>query len=344
MIQARIARQLSPEFSLDIEFATTPGITVLFGPSEAGKTTTLDCIAGFLKPDRGRILLDDVILFDAASNVNLPPRQRKCGYVFAHDALFPHMTLRQNLLFAAGRRGRLERHRRAGEMLERFQLVEVSSRRPHQVSGLQRQSCSIARALMSDPVLLLLDEPPREVDTIVRQLWLEFQLPILVATRDLGAAFGLGDALLVLHRGRVVQSGPPRRVLDQPANAEVARLLGIANLFEAEIKALDPGRNTSRLQLDGFELTGPYFPGRLLGDRVWLCAHAEDLKAAGTNGARPGTNQVPVKLLRIWEKPGSMRLEFSHGIRVEIPQQEFARQKDNREWLVEFPPNSLRVL
>jgi ABC-type Fe3+/spermidine/putrescine transport system ATPase subunit len=197
---------------------------------------------------------------------------------------------------------------------------------------------------MSDPVLLLLDEPPRAVDAVVRQLCLEFHVPILVATRDLDAALALGDLMLVLNEGRVVQSGPPRRVLDQPANAEVARLLGIANLLEAEIKALDPGRNTSRLQLDGFELTGPYFPGRLLGDRVWLCAHAEDLKAAGANGAKPGTNQVAVKLLQVREKPGSMRLEFSHGIRVEIPQQEFVRQKDNKEWLVEFPPNSLRVL
>ena len=85
-----------------------------------------------------------------------------------------------------------------------------------------------------------------------------------------------------------MQSGPPRKVLDQPANVEVARLLGISNLFQAEIAALDPGRNTSRLRVRDFELNGPYFPGQLRGDRVWLCARAEELRAQPHNGSRPG--------------------------------------------------------
>src|SRR5262249_1370930 len=131
MIQARILKRFpaigeSAEFSLELEFQTAAGVTVLFGPSGAGKTLTLDSIAGFIKPDSGRILLDDQILFDGASGLNLPPRRRSCGYVFQNYALFPHMTLRANLLFAADRLPRLERHRRVNEILERFELKEVA--------------------------------------------------------------------------------------------------------------------------------------------------------------------------------------------------------------------------
>src|SRR5215469_11449964 len=139
MIKARIkktfpARPDSAEFSLDIDFAAGSGVTVLFGPSGSGKTLTLDSIAGFVRPDEGRILLDDAILFDAATRVHLAPQARQCGYVFQNYALFPHMTLRQNLAFAAEQRPRLERHRRVNEMLERFRLQDMAGRRPHEVS------------------------------------------------------------------------------------------------------------------------------------------------------------------------------------------------------------------
>src|SRR5438309_8100672 len=124
MIEARIQKSFAPRvesrpFSLDIDLHCEAGTTVLFGPSGAGKTLTLDSIAGFVRPDQGRILLDDQILFDGESGVHLPPQARHCGYVFQNYALFPHMTLRQNLEFAADRIARLERHRRVKEMLDR---------------------------------------------------------------------------------------------------------------------------------------------------------------------------------------------------------------------------------
>jgi molybdate transport system ATP-binding protein len=357
MIQARIARRFSagPEsagFSLEVEFQAAVGVTVLFGPSGAGKTLTLDSIAGFVKPDAGRILLDDEILFDGASGVNLPPRRRNCGYVFQNYALFPHMTLRANLMFAADRLPRLERHRRVSEILERFHLKHVSGRRPHEVSGGEQQRCSIARALIGAPKLLLLDEPARGLDAplreelyqVLRQVRSEFNLPVLLVTHDLDECFTLGDQMLVLREGRIVQSGPPRKVLDQPANVEVARLLGISNLFQAEIAALDPGRNTSRLRVRDFELNGLYLPGRLRGDQVWMCARAEELRAQPRNGSRPGPNQVPARLVRVSERAQAVRLEFADEIAVDVPREQYARQKDSKDWLVEFPPQALRVL
>lgn len=356
MIHVRIAKRFpggeSAAFSLEIEFQAAGGVTVLFGPSGAGKSLTLDCIAGFATPDSGRILLDDEILFDAAACVNLPPRRRHCGYVFQNYALFPHMSLRQNLLFAAERWPRLERHRRVGEMLERFHLEEVAARRPREVSGGEQQRCSIARALIAEPKLLLLDEPARGLDATLRaelyavlgQVRAEVNIPILLVTHDLEECFALGDTMLVIRNGRLVQSGPPRRIAEQPAGVEVARLLGIANVFAAEIVALDPGRKTSRLRTEEFELAAPYLPGHLRGDRVWVCVRAGELRLAPRNGAKPGPNQVPARLLRASDRPHGVRLELSGGIQVDVSREDYERGKDNKEWLVEFPPQSLRVV
>lgn len=356
MIEARIRKRFPPgpdsaAFSLDVEFRALASVAVLFGPSGAGKTLALDSIAGFVRPDEGRIMLDDQILFDAASGVNLPPQARHCGYVFQNYALFPHMTLRQNLAFAAERRPRLERHRKVNEMLERFHLTEVSGRRPHEVSGGQKQRCSIARALIGTPRLLLLDEPARGLDAplrselyaLLRQVRAEFRIPILLVTHDLGECFELGDEMLVLREGRLVQSGPPRAVIDRPASVEVARLLGVFNLFQAEITELDPQRNLSRLRFGEFDLAGPYFPGKLRGDRVWLCVRPEQLSVLPRDG-KPGANQIPAQLLRVVELPHAIRLEFSGDLTVELSHAEFEKHRHNREWLVAFPPQALRAL
>ena len=347
MIEVRLAGP-----GVEAEFQAAAGITALFGPAGAGKTRILDAIAGFVTPGNGRILLNDEILFDGASGVNLPPRRRHCGYVSRQWALFPHMSLRDNLLFPLARFARLERHRRVKEMQERFSLHEAGPQRPHEVSPAERLRCTVARALIGEPKLLLVDEPAAGLDIGLRAEWHkalrlvrdETDLPVLLATRELDTCFELASTMLVLDGGRVLQSGPPRKVLDQPANVEAARLLGIRNVFSAEIMALDPGRNTSRLKLDNFELTGPYFPGRLRGDRVWLCVQAVDLRVGPHDGSKPQANQVPARLERAAEMPRAVRLEFAGSIVAEIPRQEFERQKDNKEWLVEFPPQALRVV
>src|ERR1700689_1333016 len=244
MLQARLRKTFpqrpdSAGFSLDLEFQAASGVTVLFGPSGSGKTLVLDSVAGFVRPEEGRILLDDDLLFDGAAGVHLPPQARNCGYVFQKGALFPHMTLRENLEFAAERRPRLERHRRVNEMLERFRLTEAAGRRPHELSGGQRQRCSIARALIGGPKLLLLDEPTQGLDApvrqefyaVLRQVRADSKTPILMVTHDLEACFELAEEMIVVREGRIVQSGKPSQILDSPANLDVARLLGEFNFL-----------------------------------------------------------------------------------------------------------------
>lgn len=351
MIDARVRKEFAGSaetvaFSLDVHVRTDAGVAVLYGPSGAGKSLTLDSIAGFVRPDDGRILVDDVLLFDGASGLSLTPQQRRCGYVIQESALFPHMTLRENLAFAAERLQRLERRRQVGEMLERFHLTEVAGSRPAALSGGQRQRGAIARALLSQPRLLLLDEPSSGLDNALREEFYAvldevrraFRIPMVLVTHDLDEALQLGEEMFVFRNGRIVQSGPPATVLDQPATEEVAGLLGRFNVFDAEIVAMDPAAKSSRLRCaPGFEIAGPYFPGHLLGARLRLGVRAELLRVKPFGGAG-----VVMKLVRQSRRTQTVRLEFAGGIVAEMPERAFDPRAHNGEWVVEFPPQSLR--
>jgi molybdate transport system ATP-binding protein len=356
MIDARLVKRFPPgresaAFTLDVQFRAAAGITAFFGPSGAGKTLILECIAGFVKPDAGRILLDDRILFDAQAGVYIRPQNRRCGYVFQNYALFPHMTLRENLLFAAARSPRRERHRRAGEMLERFRLTDVGGRRPHEVSGGQKQRCSIARALIGAPRVLLLDEPARGLDAplraelyaVLREVRAEFGTPVLLVTHNLRECLELSDEMIVIHEGAIVQSGAPADVCDRPANIELARLFGIYNVLPAEIRALDPSRNTSVLSLQDGEIQGEYYPGRLKGDRVHLLVAPQQLRIRPRDGS-PNRNEILATLARGVDSPYYMRLEFESGIQVETRPGELLPDPHNKEYWIEFPVRGLRIL
>lgn len=218
----------SSGFLLDVEFDVQPGTTVLFGPSGSGKTLTLDCIAGLSKPDAGRIELNGAVLFDSAARLWTPPQQRRCGYVFQNYALFPHMTIWDNLTFTG-------QAAKAPEMIRRFRLDGLERRYPHQLSGGQQQRCTIARALLTEPQLLLLDEPARGLDAplrielygTIRQVQREFGTPVLLVTHDVEECREIGDMMHVYEHGHIVQSGPPADVLAHPATAGLARLFGI---------------------------------------------------------------------------------------------------------------------
>jgi ABC-type sulfate/molybdate transport systems ATPase subunit len=353
MIQARIRKTWPGGFHLDVEFQAADGVTALFGPRGAGKTVTLEALAGLVTPDEGRILIGDQILFDGVAGVNLAARLRPCGYVPRGYALFPHMTVRENLVFAAASRRlpRLERHRRVNDLVERFALTGVATKRPAQLAVGERQRCAIARALVGQPSLLLLDEPAHGLDAplrgqlygLLRQVRTEFDVSILVAARQLEDCLELGYEMLVLAAGRVVQSGRPCEVIEQPATAEVARMLGGFSVLSVEIAALDPARKTSRLRLGETELTGPYFPGRFRGDRVELCVRQDQVLALPASG-RPGPNQIAAQLLHVVERPRTVCLHFAGDIIVELPRAEHEQRKYVRDWVVEFPPQHLRVL
>ena len=359
MLQATISKRFpaaedSAGFTLDLAFEAHPGVTVLYGPSGAGKTLTLDSVAGFITPDRGRIILGNRILFDAESRVNLPPQRRACGYVFQNYALFPHMTLRQNLAFGAQPLPRLERRRRIAELLDRFGLSDLAGRYPGQLSGGQKQRGSIARALIAEPDILLLDEPARGLDTALktdlRAVILEIRrnvgIPILLVTHDLDECFALADHMIVLERGAIIRQGSPPDLLRNPATAAVAALLGDFNTWEAEVLALDPAQDSSCLRLLKSEIAGPYFPGCFKGDRILVCARPEELKLR----AQPGDNRIRVSDVgaespRLTPRAQSIRADFGDNLIVDVPRDEWNGITQNADTLwIEIPARALRRL
>jgi molybdate transport system ATP-binding protein len=356
MIKGSIVRRFAPGpesagFHLEIDFEAAAAVTVLYGPSGSGKTLTLDSIAGFVVPDAGRIMLDDRILFDAGSGVNIPPQRRACGYVFQNHALFPHMTLRENLAFAAHGLARLERHRRIAEQLERFKLAEVAGRFPHELSGGQKQRASIARAIIAEPRMILLDEPGRGMDAslradlhdLVRELRDSLRIPILLVTHDPEECFALADRVLIYDAGRIIHRGTPAELLHNPGKASVAKLLGGFNVYEAEVLALDPGRQTSRLRMLGEDVAGPHLRGCFKGDRVAVCVRPEELRVA----TLPGGNRIRGTLRRTVDKPQSVRADFGDNLVVDVPRDIW---RDLREaardtgWWVEIPAETLRQI
>jgi molybdate transport system ATP-binding protein len=355
MLDARIVKRLPArgacsDFELSVQLQCSPGITILFGASGAGKSLTLDAIAGFVRPDDGRILINDRLLFDAASLVDLPPRERRCGCVFQGDALFPHMSLRENLWFAAARVPRRERRARVQATLERFRIAELGERYPRQLSGGQRQRGAISLALLSEPELLLLDEPARGLEAplreefyaLLREVRESYALPILLVTHDIHEALQLGDAMHVLVDGQLAQSGTPREILAAPASAAVAQLLGCYNLLHAEILGLDPSAKRSRLRIscpDGrsFEIVGPYLSGLLLGANVTLAIREDEIEV----GLGPAAG-IRLALRRLAPLSQGSRAELEGGIFATLPDDEpFAQAKFCQ---VRFPPQSLRLV
>ena len=342
MTRARLGKKIPPALSLDVEFELTPGVTALYGRRESGRTLILDLLAGFVTPTSGRILVNDAIVFDAVARVNVPARLRQCGYIFQRDGLFPHLTVRRNLAFAADGWPRLERHRRVAETIEQFQLTEAADLAPREAAPEARLRAAAARAVIGEPKLLLIDDCGIE-EPLLAQIRTATAAPILLVTNNLDLCCSAAAQLLVLDGGRIAQRGAPLDVLDRPDSVEVARLMGIPNLFQGTVAALDPGRNTSRLEFEHFALTGPYIRGHFRGDRVWVALGAEKLRVHPGDEAA-GPNCVAVPLVRAAERWRHVRLEFAYGITADVARDEFARQKDNKSWQVEFPPAALRIL
>lgn len=200
-------------FTLDVTFDVPPGVTVLFGPSGAGKSRTLGCIAGLVRPDRGRIALGDDVWFDAEQGRFKPIHLRRVAYVFQSLALFPHMTAEENVAYGVARDvGKETRLARARAMLDRMRVGHLAARRPAMLSGGEAQRVALARAFAMKPLALLLDEPFSALDAgVKRELlaevadWLESErIPAVLVTHHPEEAKILGDRVVFLEKGRVV--------------------------------------------------------------------------------------------------------------------------------------------
>lgn len=263
-------------FTLDVDFHAAPGFTILFGPSGSGKTTLLDCVAGLSTPDAGCIAVDERVLFEtdphsASPRTNISVAKRNVGYVLQDLALFPHLTVEQNTEYGLAHLPRSIRKQRAAAALQDFRIDHLHQQRPAQISGGERQRVALARSLVTDPCVLLLDEPLAALDAATKSKILDdlrswnqaHRIPILYVTHSREEVFALGERVLVLKDGRVIAQGTPHEVFRAPLQETVAQLAGFENIFDATVESVHEDRGTMVCRIATLLAAGFPFDGEI---------------------------------------------------------------------------------
>jgi molybdate transport system ATP-binding protein len=256
-LSVSVSKRLSPGFALDVTFFAPPGITIVFGASGSGKTTLLRCLSGLVRPEAGRISVGGRVLFESNTRKNLPVQQRNIGYVFQELALFPHLSISGNLEYGLAHLEADTRRERATAMAEAFRISHLLSRKPGDISGGERQRAALARSLVTDPSLLLLDEPLAALDHATQSRIMEdlrawngeHHIPILYVTHAHREVFALGARVIVLDHGRLVAQGTPHEVLQAPEYEPLAEIAGFENIFDAIVLERRPDAGTMHCRL-----------------------------------------------------------------------------------------------
>ena len=340
-LQVHVRKKLSNTFELDVSFALSSGITILFGPSGAGKTTLLDCIAGLRAPDAGRISRGTRVLFDSEKGVDLPPRTRRIGYVFQDLALFPHLNVEANIAYGLSRVDSKSRELRVESVLESLGIWALRERHPAQLSGGERQRVALARALVTEPSLLLLDEPLAALDLPVRMKIADdlrrsiqnLPIPVVYVTHSRDEVFALGENLLVVEAGKLIQQGTPHAVLSAPHSETVAQLAGFENVFDAQVTSIHEERGTmtcrvraanaesevrSGVRHAGVELETPLVRANV-GTRLRVGISAGDILLATTAPVGlSARNIVPGELLSLSQRDAIVTARVDCGVELSV--------------------------
>ena len=263
MLAARIRKERrnagAPSFVLDVAVDVSSGITILFGPSGAGKSTLLDCIAGVVRPDTGRIVAGGDVLFDSSSAIRVPAQKRRIAYVFQTLALFPHLTVEENVAYGLSDLQDEARRARVAEILEAFRVEKLQKKKPGEISGGEKQRIALARSLVTEPRVLLLDEPLTGLDAELKSAIVDDlrswnaarRIPILYVTHSREEVDALGERVIAMENGRVVSSGAPMDVLDAPRRKRLAQAAGFENLLSGTVLDLREADGVMRVRLGG---------------------------------------------------------------------------------------------
>ena len=306
-LEVHIEKKLNG-FTLRSDLTAGNTATAILGASGCGKSMTLRCIAGIVKPDKGRILLDGRVLFDSEQHIDLPPQQRGVGLLFQNYALFPNMTVEQNILCGLNaEKDRAARKARCAEMLRAMRLEELAGRRPAELSGGQQQRTALARILVGRPRLLMLDEPFSALDSYLREevegevgsLLAGFEGTALLVTHNRDEAYRLCRDMIVMDSGRVLRTGTTKAVFADPRSTAAARLTGCKNILPC-----------ARVDAYTVRLTGCECLLHLTAEVPEGCTavgiRAHDLAPC----AAEAPNALPVELLSTSENPFDWNLIF----------------------------------
>lgn len=370
-------RKRFDDFTLDADWSSEQPIVALVGPSGSGKTLTLQCIAGLIAPDAGRIVSAGRVLFDTTTGINLRPQERRVGYVFQGYALFPHMTVLQNVAFARLRAPRFGAARSAAgpdrtrEIIDRLGLAGLVARYPSDLSGGQQQRVALARALATDPDVLLLDEPLSALDAPLRrelcgelsQTLRECGKVAILVTHDLSEAYQIADTVVLYEHGKTTGAVKKNDLLWNPASERVAKLIGARNILRAPIS--EPPADSIVLSWRGGRLEAARSPSHHLragvGDSLAFFVRPEYVRLirknrAVTEGLRQ-TNLFHGEIVGERDEGTTWALFFrldapgvpSQGhfdLEIEIPKLVYERLNIavDRQWDVSIHPGSIQVL
>ena len=356
-LEVAIEKQI-PGFRLAVEFSVESAPLGLLGPSGSGKSMTLRAIAGLETPDRGRIALDGHVFFDSAQGINLPARERRIGLLFQNYALFPHLTVAENVAFGIPRAPDAEKQCRVAAQLAAVHLENFAARYPATLSGGEQQRVALARALAIEPAALLLDEPFSALDTHLRAA-LERQLretlstyggATILVTHNLEETYRVCEKLVVLSNGSVAAQGPKEEIFRHPPTLEVARVTGCKNLSSARriadgcVEALDWGCTLRVAQ-----------PFARDPKHVAIRAHHIRVHPQLQPGTENGRNIFPCWLAAMTETPFRVTLDLRIGspaanaadfhVQAEIFKQEWESFRDAPQpWAVELAAARLFLL
>ena len=327
---------------------------VLLGKSGCGKTTTMRAIAGLEEPTRGRISIGDTVVFDAEKGINVPPNKRNVGMVFQSYAVWPHMTVFQNVAYSLKlqRLGKAEIRTRVEETLELLGLEDFADRGASLLSGGQMQRVALARSLVMRPDVLLLDEPLSNLDARLRdrlrvelrELQLQLGLTTVYVTHDQQEAFALGDRIALMQDGLIVQIDEPTKMYTAPASSSIAHFLGVSNILDVT----PVSGSSDEFAIDGTSLnvTAGVTEAVVAGDVVKACVRGEDIRISSIAGAGPNT--WPGKVLVSGFQGASIRysVELAEHITLDVlTSYDVAERFDNGAsvW-VTLPPEKVQVL
>ena len=326
-LSVQIKHRLSNSFALDATFEASAGFTMILGPSGGGKTTLLNCIAGFARPD-GRITLGARILLDSDERIDVQVAERRLGYVFQNLALFPHLTVAQNVQYGIVKLPAEERCARMMAMLESFRIPHLIARKPGEISGGERQRVALARSLVTNPAALLLDEPLTALDNATKskilddlRAWNEsHEIPILYVTHSAEEAFALGERVVVLEGGKILAQGMPQQVLTTPRHETIAQVVGFENVFDATVRSIadTQGMMLCHLERSTTQLEVPLGHAKP-GDRIRIAIRAGDIIiAAERPHGLSARNSLPGRLLSMRREGARVVTMIDAGATFEV--------------------------
>lgn len=339
-LQVNISKKFSG-FHMKVEFEMDGGCLGILGASGCGKSMTLKCVAGIEKPDKGRIVLNDRVLFDSEEGINVPARDRHIGYLFQNYALFPAMTVEDNLgIVIPGKK--TEKGPVIDEILQRFQLSGLKKRYPSQLSGGQQQRVALARMLLSTPEVILLDEPFSALDGFLRDIlqneMLEFirdyGKDVLMVSHSRDEIYTFCNQMVVMSEGKSLLQGNTRDIFQNPGTMEAARLTGCKNISAIE-------------RLGDYELYACDWNIRLkTAERI-----RETIRYIGIRGhtlipvSQPGENTMKIRLRGVTDTPFERQVIFHNGEEKDSKQIWLIQdKKEDIPLFIQFPKEEILLL